>query len=146
MTEAGNWTRIDLSVREGNTTRGGAVQPDVAGKDKLLGLGNRNVLLLVHGFNNNVSQASEGFTNFAAQIKAALEGRRQQPDAVFGFHWPGNAAVGPFSFMDFAGYPVDVARAREAAASLANCLWSNPDMPMIRLVLVGHSLGCRLLL
>jgi pimeloyl-ACP methyl ester carboxylesterase len=136
--------RTELSVRA-EPDRGGPVAPFVSGGEALQDPGIATALLLVHGFNNTPTEARTSYGTFADHVLNALASSRVEPDAIVGFHWPGNAAVGPLSFMDVAGYPVDVHRAMEAAERLAEYL-QNPGMRPLQLVIVGHSLGCRLVL
>lgn len=139
------------SVRSpGYVQRGGPVAPTVNEQGAPLAGGQwRHLLILVHGFNNSLDEAAGKYATYIDDI-LAIAGRdsRVLPDAIVGFHWPGNEAVGPFSFMDFAGYPVDVERALQTAAPFAaklrELLAERPGMR--RLSLVGHSLGCRVIL
>lgn len=99
-----------------------------------------HVTLLVHGFNNNQREACEGFQAFLANLAPGL-GR------VGRFFWPGDADFGVFQLLDFLSYPTEIAQARQAAARLAEHLLAAWRLnPTMRFSLVGHSLGCRLIL
>ncbi len=141
--------RFTLSVRI-LPERGGLVRATVNDKDGLEADGAwRHLLILVHGFNNAESEATAKYKHYVESV-LSLEARPSQvlPDAVADFHWPGNEAVGPFAIADVAGYPVDVERALDTVAPLATYLRrliaARPGAR--RISLVGHSLGCRVIL
>ncbi|MSP48377.1 MAG: DUF726 domain-containing protein [Alphaproteobacteria bacterium] len=131
-------------------SRGGPVADDVDDPRGLKQSGARNVLLLVHGFNNNRQAADSAFDALIHNLSGAMGPGNRELDALARFQWPGDAAVGPWPAMDFLGYPVDIERAREAAARLAafllDMLATRGGQAPARLVIVGHSLGCRLIL
>jgi len=136
-----------LSLRS-QPERGGPVRAAVLDKDGLARDGDwRHLLVLVHGFNNPESEAEGKYDRYVDILRPGLENSRVAPDAVAKFHWPGNAAVGPFPIFDFAGYPVDVKRALQCveplAVFLSSLIATRPDDRMISVV--GHSLGCRLI-
>ena len=107
----------------------------------------RHLLILVHGFNNAESVAEEKYDHYVDILRPFLEDSRIAPDAIAKLHWPGNAAVGPFPIFDFAGYPVDVGRALQSVGPLAvflqRLMATRPSTR--RISVVGHSLGCRLI-
>jgi len=140
--------RFELSVRRKNQMRGGPVMP-VVRDSGLEGSGAHNILLLVHGFNNNESVADERFETFTKLIIGRIGEDGRAIDAIARFQWPGDLAVfGPWPKMDFLGYPADIGQAKRAAIALATflskLLANRSTQP--RLCLVGHSLGCRLIL
>jgi len=150
MTETirSKWGEFKLSVRRENQGRGGPVMP-VVRDSGLAGSGARNILLLVHGFNNNENCADKRFDIFKKLIVDRLGEDGRAIDAIARFQWPGDLAVfGPWPEMDFLGYPADIGQAKRAAIALAaflsTLLASRSTQP--RLCLVGHSLGCRLIL
>jgi hypothetical protein len=136
-----------LSLRT-QPERGGPVRAAVEDKDGLeTNTDWRHLLLLVHGFNNSESQAEKSYEGYIDILRPGLARSRVAPDAVAKLHWPGNAAVGPFPILDFAGYPVDVERALQSVlplgAFLASLMARGPSGRLISIV--GHSLGCRLI-
>jgi hypothetical protein len=136
-----------LSLRS-QPERGGPVRATVDDKDRLArDTAWRHLLVLVHGFNNSESQAEESYDEYVGILRPGLEQSRVAPDVVAKLHWPGNEAIGPFSIFDFAGYPVDIARALQSVAPLATFLSQLiASQPAGRLIsFVGHSLGCRLI-
>jgi hypothetical protein len=137
-----------LSLRS-QPERGGPVRATVEDKDGLeKDTEWRHLLVLVHGFNNSESEAEGRYDRYVDILRPGLEKSRVAPDAVAKFHWPGNAAVGPFPIFDFAGYPVDVERALQSVGPLAvflsRLLATRPTGCLISFV--GHSLGCRLIM
>lgn len=134
-----------LSVRV-EADRGRGIAPAVKDLDGLAVARPRTVLLLVHGFNNSPADAESSYDDFLDNLKNTLLRGRIRPEAVAEFHWPGNVAMGPFRFMDTVGYPFDVPQAIGSARVLAEFLWSQPALRESHLVIVGHSLGCRLVL
>ncbi len=135
-----------LSVRV-NDNRGGPVRDTVSDPDGLARSDARHILFLVHGFNNSRKQAERSYGVMTDLLNQYFAGRKGA-DAIAHFQWPGNAAVGPFPALDFSGYPVDVKRSFEAADVLARYLASFTTLGLTRrrVSLLGHSLGCRLML
>jgi hypothetical protein len=141
---------FDLSVRM--RPRGGDVHHTVMDRDGLEHSGARHILLLIHGFNNTEDDAADAYGKFFRAMEQALKKSHVAPDAVARFFWPGDLAVSPFRFapLDAVGYPKDIEQAFASAASLARYLEGlprpGPDAASLKLSLVGHSLGCRVVL
>lgn len=128
---------------------GGPVSSEVrdnpgAGRTSLRLSGCRHLLILIHGFNNSQAQAQESYELFYARIEEHLRSSRTTPDAVAFFHWPGNYAQARFDAA--AWYHIDIERARDSARRLAEYLAGFTDPASLRVTMVGHSLGCRLIL
>ncbi len=134
--------RITISLR--NDDVGGPVlpQPKVTGKSALCAA--HHLVLLVHGYNNNLREATDAYDGFHA--------RQHDQDAAerYGFgrsfaelYWPGDADWGIASFLF---YMQSIDRARESAEVLgrylAECFPNGP----VRIDIVAHSMGCRLVL
>jgi hypothetical protein len=136
---------FELSARAAND-RDMGVADSLRDIDDLQQSNARRLLLLVHGFNNSREVARESFDEFSGLVRIALGESRLKPDAVVHFQWPGDMNVVPGGLLDFAGYPWDINRARESAALLAQFLWGVNHVPGFELIIVGHSLGCRLIL
>ncbi len=141
---------FDLSVRI--DPRGGKVHHTVSDRDNLSRSGARHLLILVHGFNNTKEEAARSYDLFFGAIWESLRKSRVAPDAVAQFHWPGDLVVSPWRFAaaDAVAYPMDITQALQSATSLARYLAAfpspGPDAGSLNLSLVGHSLGCRLIL
>jgi len=125
----------DISVREQGS--GGGVS---AARESPPGWtqGLRHVVLLVHGYNADMDDARRAFDGFLRMLPARF------PPAGR-VYWPGDADWGVLSTFC---YPSKVPVARESAARLAGLLarLRGPGGGPIELTLVGHSLGCRVIL
>jgi pimeloyl-ACP methyl ester carboxylesterase len=136
--------RLSVRVKD---NRGGPVRDDVSDPDGLARSDARHILILVHGFNNSRKQAEGSYAAMTELLNQYFAGRKGA-DAIAHFQWPGNAAVGPFPALDFSGYPVDVKRSFEAADVFAKYVaaFTTLGATRRRISLLGHSLGCRLIL
>jgi len=142
------WRRIrQISTRTAAYgEHGGPVRDAVDDPDNLRGMECRHLLILVHGYNNTTTQANKSFVNQIGLLKRHFGTSRYAPDAIAFFHWPGNYGVRGFSLL---GYPADIQRAIDSADRLASYLANFPrpaDPGAFKVTIVGHSLGCRLIL
>jgi pimeloyl-ACP methyl ester carboxylesterase len=107
----------------------------------------RELVVLVHGFNNDRAEAAKAYAGLRKQQRALL-GETHFPgfDAALGDdYWPGDADWGLFDFAVFLVYPQAVGVARdEVAVPLADYLRTRSDVQVVHFV--GHSLGCRVVL
>lgn len=101
-----------------------------------------NLVLLVHGYNNTEEDAENSYQTFIDHLLGSFDEQHLGPDSIAKFHWPGNVST---LFGSTVGYPFDINNARGAAALLAVYLTDIP-VPTLRVTLVGHSMGCRLIL
>ena len=101
--------------------------------------GTSHLVLLIHGYNNNVDEARAAFSGLTSVL----------PDRfpkVGWFYWPGDADLGWFDFLDFISYPTEIEDAKTSAKRLEDTLVRvASENPGIEVTLVGHSLGCRLI-
>jgi esterase/lipase superfamily enzyme len=135
-----------LSVRV-NANHGGRVDAAVQDLDNLKGSGFRFAMILVHGFNNSAQEARDSYRIQFGLLVDDLKRSRIAPDAVAEFQWPGDEeVVGPNAL----GYATDIQRALDSAqrfaAFLADIGAPAQGAPAVKLALVGHSLGCRLII
>lgn len=126
-----------LSVRE--KCEGGDVAAELTELPNSWLGGASHIILLIHGFNNDVNEARDAYTRLTSRL----------PDRfpkVGWFYWPGDADLGWFDFLDFISYPTEIPDAQESAVHLADALkrLARND-PGIEVTLVGHSMGCRLI-
>lgn len=147
-----------LTVRDGAYMgRGGPVTATVTGDVAAIDLAtrHRHILMLVHGFNNTQSAAEKSYKKLTDNLmsdnpKKGLPSMNpgSRPDAIIRFQWPGNAAVGPISALDFLGYPQDIQNARDSATRLDKFLRDicTAGGPLLKVSIIAHSLGCRLIL
>jgi pimeloyl-ACP methyl ester carboxylesterase len=106
--------------------------------------GCRHLLILVHGFNNSVADATDSYQLLLARFEEHFSRSRAAPDAIAFFHWPGDVG----GWFSRAGYPFDIEQAQAAAARLADYLKGFPNATApgsLKISLIGHSLGCRLI-
>lgn len=106
-----------------------------------------DLIVLVHGFNNNRCEAQEAYVGFRGRQRGLLarqDGQRLE-DMLGDAFWPGDADfAGPLDMVDFLVYPATIQTARETAAVLRDYLLTRNDV--LNLHLVGHSMGCRVIL
>jgi hypothetical protein len=102
------------------------------------------VVLLVHGFCNDLDDARESYSIFRYNLslfKAKQPASTIPTGDIFSFYWPGDKDWGPPRFMS---YFLEIAPAEESARVLARFL---RDLPHVfDLYLIAHSLGNRVLL
>lgn len=138
---------LELNLRiknEGGGLRSSA-DPDVI-QGRIEFRKRRECLVLVHGFNNNFSDAVTEYTgfrkcqyrNFPSLIEPELE------KILADSFWPGDGEWGIVDFMDFGVYPFAVKKARETGPLLAEVIMQIPGLE--RVYFLGHSLGCRVVL
>lgn len=108
----------------------------------------REVLLLIHGFNNDMEEARKAYETFRLLIADRLGGRGLDLAALGLVYWSGDADLGAIDALDFVSYPTDVRDALGSARVLAPFLAAlvGPGRVPPRLTIVAHSLGCRLAL
>jgi pimeloyl-ACP methyl ester carboxylesterase len=135
-------TRVDA---DGGPVRSSVQDEPGESRNSLRQSGCRNILILVHGFNNRQRKAEQSYDLFYGRLEELFRESATAPEAVAYFHWPGNHYQ--FTAFDaFAWYHIDILRARDSAVRLAEYLTGFPDPASLRVTLVGHSLGCRLIL
>jgi hypothetical protein len=97
------------------------------------------LVILIHGYQNSQRKAEGSFESFRRNVERYLSGGF---GAVWEFHWPGDDENW---FISVAGYSNSVHRARSAGALLASH-WLAFRRPWQSVVIVAHSLGCRVAL
>ncbi|MEM7238892.1 MAG: alpha/beta hydrolase [Pseudomonadota bacterium] len=93
----------------------------------------RKIVLLIHGFNTTKIEAREGYEAFDDLLKRVAP---RLARCLCPVYWPGD------SHLKAGGYPWLVNRAAECGDQLANWLASQKG----EIIIVAHSLGCRLTL
>jgi hypothetical protein len=145
----------ELSLRDPRYGgRGGPLSLEnlTAGQRVLQSADPKHMLLLVHGFNDTACAACDGYYSLEKILMGPLcdMGGIDPPDAIVCVQWPGDMAVlKGTTFLDFMGYASDVQIARDAAPMLANCLLqlaAQSTIKPLRVSIIAHSLGCRLML
>ena len=127
--------RGDLSLRERDS--GGGLRKDVDAAPVVGPQGVLRSVLLVHGYNVNRRSAESAY----GKLLGHLSERFPPTWRVF---WPGNR----WGLLGFASYPLEVHRAKESAARLADYLRGlrGPGGGRSEIAIVAHSLGCRVVL
>lgn len=142
---AGYAPGLALSMRE--APEGGAVVACVSKWKNEQTRSQNELLVLVHGFNNNQYEAQQAYSGFRDLQKELLSrgaaGRLE--DLLGDSFWPGDADwVGPTDWLDFLVYPATIAGAKDTADQLCAYLLQRNDV--FELNFVGHSMGCRVVL
>ncbi|MGN6867189.1 MAG: hypothetical protein ACTHMY_02175 [Solirubrobacteraceae bacterium] len=104
-------------------------------------LGCSPLILLVHGYNTSKERARRNFETFERGLRTA-DARAMAVGSVWHVHWPGDD---PNTALSAAMYSARVADAQNVARKLADWLLINVSSEQ-ELRLVGHSLGCRVVL
>jgi len=133
----------ELSVRISDS--GGPVRPVVNRPPDLAAPPGGHVIVLVHGYNNDASDAKESYGDFLDNLRSLSSQADSRPRPATAdlakFLWPGDADLWIFSFLS---YPSEIPDAQKSARVLAQFM---TEMPGLRQVsLIGHSMGCRLVL
>jgi pimeloyl-ACP methyl ester carboxylesterase len=140
-----------LSVRV-DPERGGDVANGVQDFSGLKGRQSFHILVLVHGFNNSRAKAQESYDTFFGLLNDGLERHRFDIDTVAHFHWPSDPRLNWYFAQPFNpfSYPEALVKARRAARHLAQFiaeLRPPGGGPLsLKISMVGHSMGCRLIL
>lgn len=106
-----------------------------------------DLLVLVHGFNNNRTETEEEYSAFRRRQEASLASDDMvRLESFLGdAFWPGDADwPGPVDKVDFLVYPVAIKKSIATAAVLGDYLLQRSDVR--NLFFVGHSMGCRVIL
>jgi pimeloyl-ACP methyl ester carboxylesterase len=127
---------LELTVRVNDS--GGPLAAVVSGDVAAIN-GHNRVLLLVHGYNVNLAYARQEYGIFAGHAAANYIG------TPAGFFWPGDLPNRVFSTLS---YPNQIQPAITSAAHLADLLatFHGAQNGPMQIDLVGHSLGCRVIL
>jgi hypothetical protein len=97
------------------------------------------IVLLIHGYNTSEDHASAAFSAFSQELRRSHAG--EAAGVLWEFHWPGDL---PQGFRSKRTYSARVGDARNAGEKLADFLEDLERQQ--RLVIVAHSLGCRVAL
>jgi hypothetical protein len=115
----------------------------------------RSILLMVHGFNVSLCEAGCAFDKFEANLNLHWRAR------AVSVYWPGDTQNWlafspvkkgiPTQAWSAANYPRQIGRAQRCASLLLNSFRAavavrSPAQPQLKLIIVAHSLGCRLAL
>ncbi|WP_449067041.1 alpha/beta hydrolase [Prosthecobacter sp.] len=93
-------------------------------------------VVFVHGYNNTHDQAQVSYARFRGWLE-----KLKAPARVLELHWPGDLI---YTFPGLFAYPAQINRAIDCAYLFARWIEAQPSQASF--TLVGHSLGCRLIL
>ncbi|MBI3779059.1 MAG: alpha/beta hydrolase [Gammaproteobacteria bacterium] len=134
-----------LSFRQ--RAQGGEVKTEPSEREYLQLACRRRLLLLIHGYNNDLQAGEEAYRGFEAMQRELADLDDDTPVAggrLMQIYWPGDADWGIVSPLF---YPWSIGRARETAAALADTLArAARESGHKQLDIVAHSMGCRLTL
>lgn len=106
----------------------------------------REILVLVHGFNNHEQEAAEAYIGY--RVGQSTTNDRVLPGSLDRLladaFWPGDADWGWFDFAQPLVYGKAVHKAVDSAQALAKQIMSLPNLETVSFL--GHSLGCRVVL
>ncbi len=134
-----------LSFRQ--RAQGGEVRPEPSEPEYLRLACRRRLLLLIHGYNNDLQAGEEAYRGFEAMQRELTDLDEDAPVAggrLMQIYWPGDADWGIVSPLF---YPWSIGRARQTATALADTLArAARESGHKQLDIVAHSMGCRLTL
>lgn len=108
--------------------------------------GPRHLVLLVHGYNVSEKEADAAYDVFEQHQRSLLAWPSEiyAPDRrVVRVYWPGNAELGPLSFLFFMH---SISHAKQSGEYLADALEQAAASGQLTVDVVAHSLGCRVVL
>jgi pimeloyl-ACP methyl ester carboxylesterase len=112
---------------------------------KSLAVSQPDLIVLVHGFNNNQEEAEVAYLGFRDRQGELLQASAARfEDTLADVFWPGDADWGMFDVLDFLVYPRTIQTAKDAAPLLADYIQQRTDV--LNLYFIGHSMGCRVVL
>lgn len=137
---------LELNVRQ-HPEGGGVRVPCSADWVNKMARTQRELMVLVHGFNNNRAEAQEAYLGFRSRQKGLIDQQygTTLEDLLCDAFWPGDANfAGPLDTVDFLVYPTTINKAQQTAVELSAYLAGRSDV--LNLHFVGHSMGCRVIL
>jgi pimeloyl-ACP methyl ester carboxylesterase len=127
----------ELTVR--SDIRGVVISDEVIVRGPIVARRARRQIILIHGFQNSQDRARQVYAEFLGALRAALGIHEEESLGSFwAFHWPGNHPVEAVSMLT---YSVRVPVAELAGLRLGEHLERMDRRQEV--VLVAHSLGCR---
>jgi pimeloyl-ACP methyl ester carboxylesterase len=100
------------------------------------------LVILIHGYQNSELAAERAYDRFRSTMGSALWLRGEEEIGTFWeFHWPGDH---PNKLISIATFAARIGDARDSGRLLAEFLGS--QSPSQEVVLIAHSLGCRVAL
>ncbi|WP_342618408.1 alpha/beta hydrolase [Rhodoferax sp. GW822-FHT02A01] len=142
----GYFSRVILSLSMRLEFEGGGLRdPGLPHWKNELTISQPDLVVLVHGFNNNQEEAEVAYLGFRDRQAELLQTNSQRfEDTLTDVFWPGDADWGFLDRLDALCYPKAVGVAKTSAPILADYLMSRTDV--LNLYFIGHSMGCRVVL
>jgi hypothetical protein len=126
-----------LTVREANEIVARQVTDSGKAEDRSA----PRLVILIHGYQTSAERAQNAYAKFATHLRAGTRDGGASLGPIWEFHWPGDHPVPPISVATFHG---KIANARISGDLLAKD-WLRQRHGQ-HVVLVAHSLGCRVAL
>jgi len=126
----------ELAVR--TEEKGGSVASVLQQDPNRTALGKGRLILLIHGYCNDVADARESYSRFDTNFCGAGPVAARFAGDIFRFYWPGDKAWG---WLRFASYSLEIRPAKKSAHVLSEFL-RDLGAP-VELYLIAHSLGNR---
>lgn len=129
--------------------KNGEIRDEVEGITKI---DSSDIIILVHGFNVSEQEAKEAYGKFKDNFRRHFHSSSSNLNkCIYWFFWPGDGRIqlGDYNFKNPLSYAKQVPRSQECGTKFAEYLRQlqlPQGPPTRRIILVGHSLGCRLLL
>ncbi len=142
----------DISLRK-NGTRGEISDNYTSGRGITISFSafRKRLILLVHGFNVKYDDAQKIYSSFKKRI--CRTSRSLKEEDIWLVHWPGEGTAEGNNFVNNGrnalSYPTQVTNAKESGFLLHEFLLDyiiHGNNEIEELILIGHSLGCRVIL
>jgi pimeloyl-ACP methyl ester carboxylesterase len=138
---------LDCKISARVQSAGGPVSDSIDIPEGLKARPILHLLILVHGFSNDVKTGKENYDTFVPFLMPGLlDGGSAVPDAIARLFWPGDEAADLGEALKAYGYPDDVTNAKAAAARLDDFVRRMQSLGVQTVSIIAHSLGCRLVL
>jgi pimeloyl-ACP methyl ester carboxylesterase len=126
-----------ISARQPSVDSGGTVVPvwTISGQ-----VTSSDLVILIHGFNDNKAFAVGAYGALLANLKQKFPSQTAQ---FIEFFWPGDE---PNPVTSALSYSSKIQPAKDSAAGLSTYFTALSQSRAISISLVGHSLGCRIIL
>jgi Alpha/beta hydrolase of unknown function (DUF900) len=138
---------LRLNLRQND--EGGNVLPVAAEQWRnLRKVPQRELLLLIHGFNNHRGQAEQSYSELRKRQLSMSEDKSVSAkfsEELGDIFWPGDAEwAGPADYLDFLVYPAAVHVALDIVPKIGDYLRQRADTILVHFL--AHSVGCRIVM
>jgi hypothetical protein len=115
----------------------------------------RRIAILIHGYNTDPGEARDDYNQFRADLRQ-IGVRPDIYESIWNLYWPAYVPKGNWGwwretmgkYISRGSYPLQLSKAKAIGEKLAIYFEQTPTLTgsRVQLVLIGHSLGCRLVL